>query len=152
MFQFENCITIDCPIEDVFALATDLPSIPKWNYYVRSVVATSEPSGVQGATYHQVRKDDEQALRIVELRPNESFVVETVPPSRPALRRHMLFTTDGESTTITDRWSLDLGVPKLLEPLAANRAKNGVRENLGKLKILLETGKVTLQDGQIHTL
>jgi hypothetical protein len=64
----------------------------------------------------------------------------------------MIFESDGEMTHITDCWHLDLGVPKLLQPLAANRAKNGVRENLGKLKVLLEEGNVTLQDGRSFTL
>jgi hypothetical protein len=45
-----------------------------------------------------------------------------------------------------------MGVPGLLEPLAARRAKAGVRENLGKLKTLLETGRVTLQDGRSFAL
>lgn len=152
MLKFENRIIIDRPIEEVFKFATDLLSIPKWNYYVNSVVSTSEPSGIEGSTYHQVRKDDEQDLRIVELRPYESFIVETIPPSKPELRREMLFATDGKRTTITDSWYLNMGVPKLLEPLAANKAKNGVRENLGKLKTLLERGNVTLQDGTTATL
>ena len=64
----------------------------------------------------------------------------------------MIFTGIGESTRIKDRWRLDMGVPKLLEPLAANRSKSGVRENLGKLKSLLEEGTVTLQDGRAFTL
>jgi hypothetical protein len=45
-----------------------------------------------------------------------------------------------------------MGVPKLLEPLAANRAKAGVAQNLSKLKVLLETGRVTLQDGKSTSL
>lgn len=152
MFSFENQITIDRPIGEVFGFATDLPSIPKWNYYVRSVVLTSDVPGAEGSTYHQIRKNDEQDLRIVEIKANESLIVETIPPSKPELRREMLFTEDGETTTITDRWDLDMGVPRLLEPLASNRAKNGVRENLDKLKTLLEKGEVTLQDGRVVTL
>lgn len=147
MFKFENQITINRPIETVYSFVTDLESIPKWNYYVRSVASTSASSGTEGATYHQVRKDDEQDLRIVQLLQNESFIVETIPPSKPAFRREMIFTTDGQQTTITDRWNLELGVPKILESLAANRVKSGVGENLDKLKTLLEAGQVTLQDG-----
>lgn len=151
MFEFENSITINRPLEDVFGFATNLTRVPRWNYYVRSVVSTSEQPGTEGATYHQVRVDDEQDLRIVRLVPNELFVVETIPPSRPELRREMAFAGSSEGTFIKDSWQLDLGVPKLLEPLAANRAKNGVRENLGKLKTLLEEGQVRLQDGRVVT-
>jgi uncharacterized membrane protein len=152
MFTFENTVLIDRPIEAVFAFVVDLPSIPKWNYYVLSVSPTSPKPGVVGSTYHQIRKDDEQDLRISQLEPNRSLVVETIPPSKPELRREIMFEIQGESTRIIDKWQLDLGVPKLLEPLAANRAKSGVRENLEKLKVLLEAGKVTLQDGRSFSL
>ena len=152
MFSFENTIVIDRSIEEVFAFVADLPSIPKWNYYVLSVSSTSPNPGAVGSTYHQVRKDDEQDLRISKLEPNRLLVVETIPPSRPELRREITFETQGDSTRLIDKWHLDLGVPKLLEPLAANRAKSGVRENLEKLKVLLESGEVTLQDGRSFSL
>jgi hypothetical protein len=152
MFEFENRVTINRRIEDVFRFATDLTSIPMWNYYVLSVAPTSSMPGTIGATYHQVRKIDEQDLRIVNLERNRSFIIETIPPSKPELRREMIFERDGERTHIIDHWHLDLGVPKLLQPLAGNRAKNGVRENLGKLKTLLEAGRVSLQDGRTFAL
>ena len=152
MLEFENTIEIDKPIEKVFGFVTDLPSLPKWNYYVLSVVPTSTESGVAGSTYHQIRKNDEQNLRISKLERNKSLIVESIPPSKPELRREMMFEVKGNSTRIIDKWQLDMGVPKLLEPLAANRAKSGVRENLGKLKTLLETGQVTLQDGRSFSL
>lgn len=148
MFSFENVIVINRPVEDVFAFVADLPSIPKWNYYVLSVVPTSPKSSSVGSTYHQIRKDDEQDLRISKLEPNHSLVVETIPPSKPELRREFLFEAQGQSTRVTDKWQLEMGVPKLLEPLAAKRAKSGVQENLEKLKVLLELGRVTLQDGR----
>ena len=148
MFYFENTIVINRPVKEVFAFLVDLPSIPKWNYYVRSVVPTSSQSGSVGSTYHQIRRDDEQDLRISKLEPNQTLVVETIPPSKPELRREVLFEVQGQSTRLTDKWQLDMGVPKLLEPLAAQRAKAGVRENLEKLKELLELGRVTLQDGR----
>jgi uncharacterized membrane protein len=152
MIEFENNITIIGSIQDVFDSAADLTNVPKWNYYVRSVVSTSARPRTEGAAYHQVRRKDEQDLRIIRLEPNRSLVVETISPSKPELRRVMIFVDDGGSTRITDRWELDLGVPRLLEGLAANRARRGVRENLGKLKVLLETGRVTLQDGRTLTV
>jgi hypothetical protein len=51
-----------------------------------------------------------------------------------------------------EKWQLDMGVPGLLEPLAGNRAKAGVRENLSNPKTLLETDRVTLQDGRSFAL
>ena len=152
MFTFENTVVIDRPIEEVFAFVVDLPSLPKWNYYVLSVLPTSPKPGSVGSTYHQIRKNDEQDLMISQLEPNQSLVIETIPPSKPELRREITFEVQGDGTRIIDKWQLGMGVPRLLEPLAANRAKSGVRENLGKLKALLESGKVTLQDGRSFSL
>ena len=64
----------------------------------------------------------------------------------------MTFESEGVVTHLTDFWRLDPGMPRLLEPLAASRAKRGVSENLGKLKTLIEQGQVTLQDGRTFTL
>jgi uncharacterized membrane protein len=148
MFYFENTIVINRPVKEVFAFLVDLPSLPKWNYYVLSVVTTSTQSGLVGSTYHQIRKNDEQDLKISKLEPNRVLVVETIPPSKPEFRREVLFEVQGQNTRLTDKWQLDMGVPKLLEPLAAQRAKTGVHDNLEKLKELLEFGRVTLQDGR----
>jgi len=152
MVEFENKITIHRSIGEVFSFATDLGSIPKWNYYVLSVSPTSEISGTIGATYHQVRKNDEQNLRIAGLERNRSIVIETIPPSKPELRREMIFESEAEMTHIIDRWRLEVSAPRILQAFAANQARNGVRENLYKLKTLLEEGRVTLQDGRTFTL
>ena len=90
MITFENTVFIERPIEEVFAFLADLQKIPKWNYYVRSVTPTSVETAV-GSTYHQVRKSDEQDLRIASIEWNRSLVIETIPPSRPELRREMTF-------------------------------------------------------------
>src|SRR5215213_3931536 len=111
MIKFENSIVIDRPIEDVFAFVVDLPSLPKWNYYVLSVVPTSPTSGSVGSTYHQIRKNDAQDLRIAQLELNQSLVVETIPPSKPELRRACVFEAHGERTRMTDTWQLEMGVP-----------------------------------------
>ena len=152
MLAFENQITIDREVGEVYDVATDLTSIPKWNYFVRQVTLTSGRPGEVGSTYHQVRKDDEQELRIVRREPDRVFTVETIRSTGPELRREMIFGEADGSTELVDRWQLDLGVPALLEPLAAGRVKSAVRANLDKLKTLLETGSVTLQDGRSFAL
>jgi uncharacterized protein YndB with AHSA1/START domain len=149
MITFENSVTIRRPIGVVFPFVADLEQIPKWNYYVKSVNRTSSGPDQLGATFHQIRKSDQQDLRIAAFEPERLLVVETIPPSKPALTRTMDFSAEGDETVIRDSWRLDLGVPLLLEPIAARRAKAGVRENLGKLRELLEGGHTTLQDGRL---
>ena len=152
MIKFENQVTIDLPINDVFRFVTNLENIPKWNYFVQSVSKKSSGSSEVGSVYHQVRKNDSQNLKIVELKPNENLIVETIPPSKPNLRREMVFHIKDESTKIIDRWELSFGLFGPLETLAGNRVKSAVKENLKKLKELLETGNTTLQDGRTVSL
>lgn len=148
MFSFENHITINRPVGEGFNFLADLRNLPKWNYFLIEVTQTSTGSPGVGTTYHQIRRSDQQDLQILEFERDRRLVVETIPPSKPELRRRMDFSPEGEAISLLDSWDLDLGVPKLLEPIAARRAKSGVRENLGVLKQLLETGSATLQDGR----
>lgn len=148
MIKFENQITIDLPISDVFPFVTNLENIPKWNYFVQSVSKTSTGPAEIGSIYHQVRKNDNQNLKIVEVQPNKNLVVETIPPSKPSLRREIIFQARDGSTTIVDRWELSFDLFGPLETLAGNRVKSAVKENLKKLKELLETGNTILQDGR----
>jgi hypothetical protein len=60
----------------------------------------------------------------------------------------MIFQADDGSTIIVDRWELSFGLFGPLETLAGNRVKSAVKENLKKLKELLETGNTILQDGR----
>lgn len=148
MIEFENTIVIQRPVEEVFAFVSDFENVPKWNYYVQQVTRTSNGPAGADTTYHQVRKSDQQDLKIIDYKPGQQVTVKTLPGSRPALERRLVFEAEGEGTRISDRWQLESGRPRLLERLAAGRVKRAVFENLQKLKELLETGGVQLQDGR----
>lgn len=152
MLTFEQTIRINRPVAEVFAFLADLENLPKWNYYVLEVRKLSDgPIGI-GTTYHQVRKTDEQELRITELEPDYIVAVQTVPPSSPALAMRFTLAQEGVTTRLSDSWQLDTGLPRLLEWLGARRIQTAVAENLTKLKELLESGQVVLQDGRHVTL
>src|SRR5215208_7172580 len=152
MLEFENTVYIDRPIGEVFAFLSDFENIPKWNYYVLEVRQLSEsPIGI-GTTYHQLRKTDQQYLRIIEFEPNHRVAVKTLPQSSPSFERRFTLYEEGDTTRIRDQWKLDTGRPALLERLARGRVKSAVAENLAKLKELLEEGRVILQDGKQVTL
>lgn len=151
MLEFENTIRVNRPISEVFTFLADLENIPKWNYYVLEVRKLSEgPVGI-GTTYHQIRKTDEQYLRITELEPDHKLTVKTLPQSSPDLEMKFILSEEGESTRIRDEWKLDTGLPVLIERLGAYKVKSAVAENLTKLKGLLEDGRVVLQDGRKAT-
>ena len=148
MLEFENTVYIDRPVDEVFAFLSDFENIPKWNYYVLEVRQRSEsPIGV-GTTYHQVRKTDEQDLRITEFEPDHMVVVKTLPQSSPSFERRFTLYEEGNTTRIRDEWKLDTGRPVILERLALRRVKSAVAENLAKLKKFLEEGRVVRQDGR----
>ena len=152
MIEFESVVLIRRSIADVFSFVADQQNNPKWNYFVTEVRMTSEgPLGV-GTTFHQVRKADAQDLRVVSYEPHQSITIETIPPSKPELSRTIVFREQNGSTLLVDHWKLDTGHPQLLQSLGAARVKSAVRENLRRLKELLELGRTTLQDGRHATL
>jgi len=148
MIRFENRITIDRPVEDVFKFIANFENVPKWNYFVTDVQSLSDgPVGV-GTTFHQIRIKDRQDYRITEYSPNREVAVETLPGSTPAFERRFTFEARNGNTQLTDTWSLDLGLNPLVQKLGKGRVKAAVAENLTKLKELLEKGRTRLQDGR----
>lgn len=148
MITFKNTIVIDRPVDEVFEFIADFENVPKWNYYVRKVTRTTPDRTGVGTTYHQVRISDVQDYRVVGYEPNKKVVIKTIPPSKPAFEMRFTFESTGGGTRIIDEWELETGRPQILERLAAGRVKGAVKENLQKLKELLETGSVELQDGR----
>jgi carbon monoxide dehydrogenase subunit G len=148
MIEFTNEIVIERPVGEVFDFVSDLRNVPKWNYYVLEVSKTSDgPAGAE-STYHQVRKTDEQDIQIVDYQPNRQVTLQTMPSSTPEFEMRFAFEPEGTGTRITDEWKLETGRNPLLERLGAGRIKSAVLENLSKLKELMETGSVRLQDGR----
>ena len=152
MIVFENDVRIEKPLDEVFRYAGDPEHYPAWNYYVQDVRRLSEGPISVGTRFRQHRREDEQVLEITTFEPEHRIELRTVPPSRPQLLREMIFETDGKATRIVDRWQLKLNVPGLIEVVTRRRIREAVRENLGKLKTLLEAGQVVLQDGRISRL
>jgi uncharacterized membrane protein len=149
MIEFENQILINRPVDEVFDFLSDFTNVPKWNYYVLSVEKTSDGDVGPGTRYHQIRKTDEQTFTVIEHEPGKRVTVKTLPGSKPAFEMRFTFLPEGEGTRLIDTWFLETGRPELIERLTAGRVKLAVMENLQKLKQLLETGVVRLQDGRL---
>jgi carbon monoxide dehydrogenase subunit G len=146
MIRFKNTVVIGRPGDEVFSFLSNFENMPKWNYFVLEVrKLTDGPVGL-GSTFHQVRKSDEQQYRIVEFEPDRTVAVETL--SAPHLRMRFALEPEGGGTKLTDEWELQPTGLGLLAQLAAGKIRSAVAENLGKLKELLETRQVTLQDGR----
>jgi hypothetical protein len=149
MIEFENKIEIQKPIKEVFDFVGDFENLPKWNYFVVEVNKTSEGPVAQNSTFHQKRKIDNQEFQIIEYKYPETILIKTISDRKPWFERRFIFKSLGEMTRLTDQWKLDTGKPRILESIGKNKAKTAVMNNLQKLKTLLETGKVELQDGRM---
>ena len=147
MVRFENSINIKRSIDEVFQFVAEFENVPKWNYFVKNVVKTSDGPVGQGTVFHQIRETDTQDYHITEFNHNEKIVVETIRNSKPKFRREMTFRDDKTSTVIFDNWILDIGMFGIFDRLVAARIKSAVSENLDRLKELQENGTVTLQNG-----
>jgi uncharacterized membrane protein len=148
MIEFTHTIVIERPLREVFSFISDFENMSKWNYYVLDVKKQSDGSVGMGTTYHQIRKTDQQRFQVVEYKPNQAVAIETLPPEKK-LNMRFRFKSIENGTQIVDEWQLDTNTPGPLEWLAARRVKSAVFENLQKLKTLLETGHVELQDGRV---
>jgi uncharacterized membrane protein len=147
MIEIQNSIRINRPLQEVFAFISNFENLPKWNYHVLDVKKEDKGPVGEGTTYHQTRKTDQQRFRVVELITNKTVAIKTLPPEKELLMRFS-FQPESNGTRVLDEWRLETDIPRILQGLASKRIKSAVLENLGKLKKLLETGHVTLQDGR----
>ena len=145
--KFSNQLVINAPAAEVFAFISDFQNIPKWNYYVMSVTQVEGDSITVGARYHQIRKNDEQYYEIIALTPDASITVQT-SAGLPRFTRKMTVKPHENGTHLLDEWIFDFGWIPFANLFISKRVKSAVGANLQKLKTLLETSKVTLQDGR----
>ena len=145
MITFCNEIEIVKPVDEVFEFLADFQNMPKWNYYVNAVEKIT-PGPVQiGSEFHQTRKTDSQNYKITQLERPSLVTMQTLPPERQLEMKFDLRSVDGR-TVIKDMWTAKL--PAFIGWFGKKRVQRAVMENLMKLKILLETGSVVLQDGR----
>jgi uncharacterized protein YndB with AHSA1/START domain len=148
--HFTNTVIIDRPVTDTFAFVSDFENMPKWNYFVQETTSESPPGSGAGTICRQRRRTDEQRFVVTDFEPDQLVAVRTLPPARD-LRMRFTFQPHGGGTRLTDDWTLDTGLPRWLDRIGATRVSSAVRDNLAKLKELLETGRVRLQAGRIET-
>ncbi|WP_425390764.1 hypothetical protein [Ekhidna sp.] len=147
MLSISNTISIEKPLSDVFSFVSDQRNNPKWNYYIMSVEKINAEEGI-GAEFLQIRKNDKQKFNVIGFKENDRIIIQSLPGQWPSIRRELRFDGDEMQTTIHDQINFKIPLPNFLSSLILKGPRNGVRQNLEKLKILLETGHVVLQDGR----
>ncbi len=149
MITIENSIEINVPLTRLFGFLADPETLPLWNYYVKAVRSITPGKTGVGAKYRQERKDDEQVFEITSIKENAFIELRTISGSSVQFKRQMTFTEMGERCVLEDLFELDTGHPLLLQKILARSIRAAVKENLTRLKQLMEEGKTTLQDGKV---
>ncbi len=143
MITNEKIITINRPVEEVFAYISDLPSGPEWQPGLVEVRRITEgPEGV-GTQYNGVRKfmgrRMESVIEYTTYELNKKLVFKSISGNSP-LVQSFLFEPTAEGTKLTARLELQTsGLMGLAEPLIASSLKRDVDANYNNLKHILET-------------
>jgi uncharacterized protein YndB with AHSA1/START domain len=145
MATFQNTLTIQRPVEDVFAFLADFENLPSWNYAIVETEKTSPgPVGV-GTTYRQLRSipsKSEEGFQVTVFEPTSRLEIHgDIGPFTATISYLLAPTNDGTRLTNVVDLQPASGPLRLLAPLAASRVKTAVAANLDTLKQLLETGE-----------
>jgi hypothetical protein len=161
--SFEIAQIIEQPIDNVFSFLSNFSNMSSWNYYIQQVTKKSQGNVDVGSIFEMNRPHDLSTFKIIELDPPYKIMVELQPPGP---KHQIIFELKGNNieTYITYKWCLDLAKNKALKyfpegffkrlilsipkNLVLTKTKPAVEQNFKKLKELLETGEVRLQDGR----
>jgi len=143
MVTNEKIITINRPVEEVFAYVGDAQNGPKWQPALVEVRRITEgPLGI-GTQYSGVRKfmgrRMESVIEYTTYELNKKVVFKSISGSSP-LEQSFLFEPTTEGTRITSRLEMQTsGLMGLAEPMIASGLKHEVDANFGILKDMLES-------------
>lgn len=141
MTKFENTLTINRPIADVFAYLAEFENVPRWNYAITETLKTSTGSVGVGSTYRQTRSIPEPAVEsfeVTEFQPAQRLQITGQIGAFPAVVSYDLESTD-TGTHLRNTIELELRGPlRLAGPLVTAKVKSAVAANLDVLRGLLE--------------
>ncbi|MFZ0131790.1 MAG: SRPBCC family protein [Desulfobacterales bacterium] len=141
MIDIEDSVTIDRPVESVFAFATNLANNTCWQTDVILTEQTSTGPFGEGATYRVVNRFmgqyfDSEGI-IAEYVPNRSCTYRFTAGPVAGESRFIFEEVDGGTRFVT-RSTIELKNFKKLGFIIRRKARHQVRNDLWKLKELLE--------------
>jgi uncharacterized membrane protein len=143
MITNEKIITINRPVEEVFAYVGDLQNGPKWQKaLVEAWRLNGGPLGI-GSKFSSIRKfmgrKMSSVIQFTAFELNKKIVFKSISGSSP-FEQTFLFEPMAGGTRLTTRLALQTsGLMGLAQPVIASGLKREVDENFGILKELLET-------------
>lgn len=140
-------VDIDRPLPEVFAFLEDVENNPKWLQGMRSCTWTSEPPVRVGSTYDQVAaflgKEITSSFVVTEHVPGKRVTIKTTKSSFPLTVTRTTEAVASGRTYVHETVEGDpQGFYRLAKPLLRLLVQRTVRRDYGRLKRLLETGKV----------
>jgi len=135
-------VVIDRPVEEVFAFATGIESIPLWAGPVTEAKQTSEgPLGV-GATStrvtHLLGRRFESDYVVTEYQPNSRYAAETTSGPIPIVETFSFEAGEGGTSVTVAMEGDPAGFFKLAEPILTRIVKRQMENDVRTLKDLLE--------------
>ena len=143
MLKTETSIIINRPIEEVFAVVSNLENNPKWSSTFLEVKKTSEgPIGV-GTTWQAAQKALGQRLEseveVTEYEPNRKCAQKSKSGPIPAKIWQTYEPVEG-GTQVTVALEAEVGgFFKLAEPLVKTMVKRNIETDFANLKDLMES-------------
>jgi uncharacterized protein YndB with AHSA1/START domain len=142
MIDVANSITINRPVEEVFAYVTDTANDPAWHTDILEARKTSEGAIGTGTTWHQRFKPfmgiSEGTAEVAAFEPNRMEVLRGVAgPMKPTLT--YLFEAADGGTTFTRRVHIEVsGVMRLMQPIMRMMVPKSNGGFVANLKRVLE--------------
>ncbi len=141
MFTAENVVTIDRPVAEVFAYATDPTKLSEWRPNVIEVIGYQPP--MQAGTSYEIAEKmmgrQQFGQRVTAYEPGRLLVIETTSGSvRPVQHFSFESMTDG-GTRYTARLEIrTYGIMRIFEPLLRGRVRKTMASYGENLKRNLE--------------
>jgi uncharacterized protein YndB with AHSA1/START domain len=142
MFTVEESVKIDRPAEVVFGFVSDPATYPRWRGDVVAVDNVSPGPLVRGSTFDQIIAAflgrQRFTFEVTGYEPNGRLELRaTSGPVRPIVTYRVEST--GQGTRLTARIDVHTrGVLRLVEPLMTGGVKKRNRQDVSKLKQILE--------------
>jgi uncharacterized protein YndB with AHSA1/START domain len=144
MFTASKEITIERPIDEVFAFVSDARNRPQWDEGVESEELTSpEPIGVGSTVRTTMRSRGgkrQMEWRITEHAPPAHQRIESTAGPFPMTLTYDLADRDGATSVAFALTGTPGGVTRLLQPIFARITQANLDKGFPRLKRLLETG------------
>jgi hypothetical protein len=149
MMDFHNRVRVERSPEFISSVLIDVENLPIWQAVDLKVRRTGSGEPGAGATYEMDRRGERRTLVVREYQPGRRLEFDTLENRPPRVNlRFDLHPVGAEATDLEAFWTVETGLPGIVEKMAAGRVRAMVEQNIHKLKELLETGRTTLPDGR----